>query len=470
MAIQQQITGIPYPSPINSSNIQANESLVPVNTQPMSGALPNLNQMQTDFNNYWKQSTPGQSINWAGGTLTNQGNGNALYTNKDNTSEMFTSGTSLADIAKGNDDISRYWNQQYGTNFNTNPMYNGESANVWGGNTLGVNNQPGNGWSGNKSQAAWAAGDNPVLYNMGMGAGQAPGQVMTSTPQMAGDQGYVNNPANGAISMNQSGITGAGPSNYPYGPQQQLSIGSVANSLNPYKASVDTSTLSGLGQQAQNNYNTYSNRIQGYYNDPSSFKLNPAYQSQYNLGLDAVSRQQAALGNYGSGNALYALDKYGNDLANQAWNSEIQNLGTLANQNGQLANSAYGTGANIQGNLASSNNNLLGNVYGNLLNNQIAQQNANTAGQAAMWNAYNNNLQTQGNLANMAYNTGANAWGQDFNQLGALSGLNMNGGGQINAGGVPTSLGSQGASNNALGQILQYLGQNGIGNIGNYSF
>lgn len=76
----------------------------------------------------------------------------------------------------------------------------------------------------------------------------------------------------------------------------------------------------------------YGDQLKSLYQDPSSFKLNPAYQTMYDQGLEAVNRTAAAKGMLGSGNRLLELQNTGAKLANLAYNDEANRLASLAGQ------------------------------------------------------------------------------------------------------------------------------------------
>lgn len=70
-------------------------------------------KMQTDYNNYFNTATPGQTINWGGGTLT-KGNVGATYTSADGSTQLLTPTSDLNALASSNPGIASEWGMNYG--------------------------------------------------------------------------------------------------------------------------------------------------------------------------------------------------------------------------------------------------------------------------------------------------------------------------------------------------------------------
>lgn len=168
---------------------------------------------------------------------------------------------------------------------------------------------------------------------------------------------------------------------------------------------------------------TYGNRLKALLSDPSSFSMSPDAQVGMQSGMNALTASNSAM--RGSGNALSALVKYGNDSAQADYGNQISRLGTLdtAAQNydlgqGQNANAAtrnandlaLGTQSNANQRYATDSATGLGYfndsanfILGSGQNANAAQANRNTA-QNNAWN-YDIN---QGQNANQAASTFAN--------------------------------------------------------------
>lgn len=86
---------------------------------------------------------------------------------------------------------------------------------------------------------------------------------------------------------------------------------------------------------------TYTNRLKQLLSDPSSFSMSPDAQVGMNSGLDALTRSNSAM--RGSGNAMQALVKYGNDSAQADYGKQIDRLTGLQ---GQAQTYDLGQGAN----------------------------------------------------------------------------------------------------------------------------
>ena len=69
--------------------------------------------MQSDYANYFSTSKPGETTNWAGGTLT-RGAGGATYTAPNGQIVPLTPGSDLNSIAAQNPNIANQWASQYG--------------------------------------------------------------------------------------------------------------------------------------------------------------------------------------------------------------------------------------------------------------------------------------------------------------------------------------------------------------------
>lgn len=122
-----------------------------------------------------------------------------------------------------------------------------------------------------------------------------------------------------------------------------------------------------------------------------NLEMDPGYQFRLNEGNKQIGASMAARGLNGSGAALKALTKYGQDFAsneyNNAYNRQFQNLSQLA-----------GFGQNASNNMVTAAGN-----YGNAIaGNQIGVGNAQAARQAASANASSNLLNTGLGIGAMA--------------------------------------------------------------------
>lgn len=163
--------------------------------------------------------------------------------------------------------------------------------------------------------------------------------------------------------------------------------------------------LNNAGQQNLANSEYFSNTLKGYYEDPSKFQKNPAYEVMYKQGLDAINRTAAAKGMLGSGNRLFELSQFGADNASKAWDSEANRLGSLATGYNSMANNSYG----MAGNLYGIQNSVAGNNFNNYLK---ALQTGITAGSGS----FGNDMGYLGNLAGV---------GNTSTGIGAIGSTNM---------------------------------------------
>lgn len=210
---------------------------------------------------------------------------------------------------------------------------------------------------------------------------------------------------------------------------------------NAPQVTVDTTALTDLGNLAKQRYKQYDDTIRGYYDNPSSFKLNPAYQAMLERGTEAVNRSAAAKGMLGSGNRLYELQKYGSDLASQAWDSEIKNLSNLVNVHGGISNDAFGQAGQLQLGASTANANSVNNAVNALLSrqqisnqNDLALRSWDTQDRAARANAANQSIRTKADLLDSSGKMARSNFQDDLGWLKQLSALGKDGAGQVGAG------------------------------------
>ena len=86
------------------------------------------------------------------------------------------------------------------------------------------------------------------------------------------------------------------------------------------------------------------NQLSRLLSDPSSIESQPGYKFAFNQGLEAVNRTNAAKGMLGSGNRLYDLTKYGQDMASTQYNNTLSNLGNFLNKNTMASTAPLASG------------------------------------------------------------------------------------------------------------------------------
>lgn len=215
----------------------------------------------------------------------------------------------------------------------------------------------------------------------------------------------------------------------------------------------DIDSLRGVGGQAAADAQRYAGRINNYYDNPSSFKLDPAYQAQFKLGQEAAQRAAAARGMNMSGNVLSELTQYGSDLAAQAWNTELNRLTNYVNANRQNATNAF-TNA---GNLTATMDKNAGDYQLQGLNTTLSG--LNNLGNSSN-NYYNTDMGLLSNLAGVnAGNPGAAAKG--LSDLGTMGIADKNAAiGNVVSGALGSSVGQKvgGVVNGAVDSGLNWLG------------
>jgi hypothetical protein len=90
----------------------------------------------------------------------------------------------------------------------------------------------------------------------------------------------------------------------------------------------------------------YAAQLQGLMANPQTVTSTPGYQFNLSQGLQGLQAQQAAQGRLVSGGALIQGQQYGQNLAQQTYQQQLQNLAGLSG-----ATQAPGTGATAQANL-----------------------------------------------------------------------------------------------------------------------
>ena len=145
------------------------------------------------------------------------------------------------------------------------------------------------------------------------------------------------------------------------------------------------------------------------------FHQSPGYQWALQQGSQAVANQASAMGGVNSGNTLKALTQYGQGLANQQYQSALQNYQNWQNQIYNMNAGIANTGVNAAGMTAG-----LGAATANQIgSNLIGAGNARAAGQIGSANAWSSGLGNIGQLGMYAamnrhmggYNGGINTYG-----------------------------------------------------------
>jgi hypothetical protein len=87
------------------------------------------------------------------------------------------------------------------------------------------------------------------------------------------------------------------------------------------------------GQQAQgSDFSGYQNQLNNLLANPSSVAQTPGYQFAMDQGNQAINRSAAAGGALNSGNVLAELSKYGQGMASQGYNQQVNTLSGLMGQ------------------------------------------------------------------------------------------------------------------------------------------
>jgi hypothetical protein len=166
-----------------------------------------------------------------------------------------------------------------------------------------------------------------LLGGLGAGQGQIAQGANQATGDIAGSLGAALSSLGQGYGAAENVVAGSNAPLQPYIGAGTGAIGTLANAL-------------GLGGQAGNQQAM------------SQFQAGPGYQWQTQQALDAVTRNAAAQGMTGSGNALTALQATGNQLANQSWNQWLSNLSGIGNTGLNAAQAQIGNNATLGGLMA----------------------------------------------------------------------------------------------------------------------
>ena len=82
-------------------------------------------------------------------------------------------------------------------------------------------------------------------------------------------------------------------------------------------------------QQSGADFSGYQNQLKNLLSNPSSITQTPGYQFALDQGNQAINRSAAAKGMLNSGNVLAELSKYGQGMASQGYQQQLNNLQSL---------------------------------------------------------------------------------------------------------------------------------------------
>jgi hypothetical protein len=193
--------------------------------------------------------------------------------------------------------------------------------------------------------------------------------------------------------------------------QQQNQFNTIQNLISPNANAGNAATqqllrLLGLGDmntgQSVNGNPAYSAEQQQQ-GALDNLKNSPLFQGAYNTGADTILQNASATGGLRGGNTQNSLANFGSQLFSNVYQNDLSNLFGLA-----------GVGQNAAGTLASAGQNFA-NQSSNLL---VGQGNANAAGAAAPYAAFQNILGGLGNSG--IFNGGGGSGGGVWNGSGSF--------------------------------------------------
>lgn len=180
-----------------------------------------------------------------------------------------------------------------------------------------------------------------------------PGQVVTRTPSQIA-----------AYRAQQSGAMGGAGSLGTIAEWMQKMGGGV----NPYKPGV---------MSASNRFDTgltdVESRLKALLDNPDSVQKSGGYKFRVKQGEEALNRSLGAKGLLNSGNRLMELTKYGQDMASQEYDNQLNRIGSLLGTYGQ----GYLGDKNANTNQFTAQSNAWNTAEGNKIRNNI--------GMAGIW-------------------------------------------------------------------------------------
>ena len=287
------------------------------------------------------------------------------------------------------------------------------------------------------------------------------GQILTGGLGVAG---AVNGGSLSATGNAATAAAAADPFSSQRGQYQTQLAGTLGQQQNPYGQQFNQAYAGqqnpslGTFQTAQaNQQNPYATQLNQLLTDPNSFKTDPGYQFALSQGQDAARAQGNALyGGQRAGALAPELAKYTEGYAAQAYDTRLNQLGTLSGQQNSynLGNlGALNQNAQVQGGINANNLGALAGMFGQqgTQNNQSIQNllvasGAETGSPATSGSIIGGGFQTQNSdIANIIKAlTGSNTGASTPGILNLIKGLGGNSGGTpgINttgAGLAPTS-------------------------------
>lgn len=322
------------------------------------------------------------------------------------------------------------------------------------------------------SRAALQQQINTQLQAAGTSGVTAAQAALTSLGSAPPQQITINNDGNGKYTVNDPMDPGIPSNSKSWTPQNladlQADQAKQQQALTTYNQNqpLDQSALTAAQTQQQNlnsfnqsfNTNFAATPAQGYNAQQVAQKIEatPGYQFQLDQGNQQILRNQAAIGNLGTGNTQVALQNYGQNYAQNAYNGYMNNLSGIvnagvgattqtaanqANQGGYLSNiqqlggqasdqalaaegQAIGNASNLQGSTAynAAALNTQNQMTAYLANQQASQQAQSSASNLAANLSGQSNQTNSANASGAGFYQGMNSVVNDAEAAGAASG------------------------------------------------
>jgi hypothetical protein len=193
---------------------------------------------------------------------------------------------------------------------------------------------------------------NAQLNSPSYGGGHS--ESMQATGQRLADSQLQANTMRRAALEQMLGLAGGGPSSTDWVQQAfqtALGGGQSGSTTGTPPTTGGTTTLDGIGglqgtpsaPTLPTHTNPYEGRLAALLDDPSRIQQSAGYQFRVGQGQEALQRSLGARGMLNSGNRLMALTRYGQDMASQEYDTQLQRLSALLMGRDQTNAQRYGS-------------------------------------------------------------------------------------------------------------------------------
>lgn len=295
-------------------------------------ALPG--QMGTDYQNFWKNTPVGGSVDFAGGKLqrsdthgASQGEQTGMWTGANGQQASMTTNSDLNQLALNNPDMAKQWKTQYGFAPDANAQYGSGIANDYFNPSHGPSAQVTPNAQPAQSQAQGTPNTSPPNLGMGSPVSGSPSSGTGDNPYLQQQGDNITRQVTQNLQRNiMPGIGQAAQGAGQYGGSRQ----GVAQGIAAGDASKDIA-----GQLS----NLYGN---AYTFDKSNATQNKSIDNSYNLGLGNLGLQGQS-----QQNNFYSTNR-GQDMEQMRLGAGLYGMGNQGNLG--IGQAQYGLGSQVQNN------------------------------------------------------------------------------------------------------------------------